>query len=150
MEKANFLNIDLSKLNYAFQAKPLLIGGKAMEYYQLRNAGADIDFVICTQDYQQLAAHYPDHLKDLFGDLGVCIDEFELWQTILLFDYDFLSIGAVEDKTIKIISLEKLLFLKALIISEPKNAQDAKLIVDKIRSIQYGHDQTYDSSYFQR
>ena len=150
MEKVNDLNIDLSKLNYAFQAKPLLIGGKAMEYYQLRNAGADIDFVICVQDYQQLAEQYPDHTQDLFGDLGVCIHEFELWQHILLFDYDFLSIDAVESKTIKIISLEKLLFLKALAISEPKFEQDVKLIVGKIRDIQYGNDQTYDRSYFQR
>ena len=30
------MNIDFSKFNYAFQAKPLLVGGRAMEYYQLR------------------------------------------------------------------------------------------------------------------
>ncbi len=149
METANCLNIDLSKLNYAFQTKPLLIGGMAMEYYQLRNAGADIDFVICTQDYQQLAEQYPEHTKDLFGDLGVCIHEFELWQNILLFGYDFLSVGAVDYETIKIISLEKLLFIKTLAISEPKYEEDVKLIVEKIRNIQYGKDQTYDKSYFQ-
>ena len=40
------LNIDLSKLNFAFRTRPLLIGGKAMEYYGLRKAGEDINFVI--------------------------------------------------------------------------------------------------------
>ena len=40
------MTIELNKLNYQFQYKPLLIGGKAMEYYGLRKAGADIDLVI--------------------------------------------------------------------------------------------------------
>jgi hypothetical protein len=144
------MNIDLSKLNYTFQAKPLLIGGKAMEYYQLRKAGADIDFVIGAHDYQQLAKQYPQNTKDLFGDLGVCIGEFEPWKCILLFEYDFLSIGALELKTTKIVSLEKLLFLKALAIAEPKYEQDIRLIVKKIHNVQYGKDPTYDRSYFQR
>lgn len=69
----NAVNIDLSALNYAFQAKPLLVGGKAMAFYGLRKAGADIDFVISTLDYERLALQYPDHTKDLFGDLCVCV-----------------------------------------------------------------------------
>jgi hypothetical protein len=144
------MNIDFSKLNYAFKVKPLLIGGKAMEYYQLRKAGADIDFVIGSEDYERLAKLYPENTKDLFGDLGVCVHEFEFWKCILLFEYEFLARGAVERETIKIISLEKLLFLKALAISEAKYEQDVRLIVEKIHNIQYGKDATYDSSYFQR
>src|SRR6187401_2615376 len=111
------LNIDLSKLNYAFQTKPLLVGGLAMEYYDLRKAGDDIDFIISAEDYEALANLYPDNKKDLFGDLGVAIHEFELWKCIILFEYDFLSQGAIEEEEIKILSLEKLLFLKALAIS---------------------------------
>ena len=141
--------IDFSKINYAFQAKPLLVGGKAMEYYQLRQAGADVDFVISDQDYAQLAKLYPENTKDLFGDLGVCVHEFEFWKCILLFGYAFLSEGALEQAHIKIISLEKLLFLKALAIAEPKYEQDVRLIVAKIHDIQYGKDPTYDRSYFQ-
>ena len=73
------LNIDLSKLNFAFRTRPLLIGGKAMEYYGLRKAGEDIDFVITAEDYAHLAQMYPEEdLKDLWGDLGVCVDEFEI------------------------------------------------------------------------
>lgn len=143
------MNIDFSKLNYAFQAKPLLVGGRAMEYYQLRKAGADIDFVIASADYEQLAKLYPENTKDLFGDLGVCVHEFEFWKCILLFEYEFLAMGAVEHEAIMIISLEKLLFLKALAISEAKYEQDVRLIVEKIHNIQYGKDATYDRSYFQ-
>ena len=73
------MNIDLSKLNHTFSSKPLLIGGKAMEYYGLRQAGKDIDFVITKADYEQLSQHYPEHLRDLWGDLGVCVYEFEVW-----------------------------------------------------------------------
>lgn len=142
------MDIDLSKLNYTFQTKPLLIGGKAMEYYQLRKAGDDIDFVVTAEDYEHLASLHPENQKDLFGDLGICIYEFELWKSILLFNYEFLATGAVEDETNKIISLEKLLFLKALAISEPKYERDVRLIVDRIQNIQYGKDSVYDKNYF--
>lgn len=33
------MNVDLTKLNFTFQHKPLLIGGKAMEYYDIRKGG---------------------------------------------------------------------------------------------------------------
>jgi hypothetical protein len=144
------LNIDLSKLNYLFQTKPLLVGGKAMAYYQLRKSGPDIDFVVRATDYERLANLYPENTKALFGDLGVCVHEFEFWKCTVLFDYEFLSIGALEQEPFKIVSLEKLLFLKALAISEIKYEQDVRLIVEKIQDIQYGKDTTYDRSYFQR
>jgi hypothetical protein len=142
------MKIDLGKLNYTFQVKPLLVGGLAMEYYGLRKAGDDIDFIVSREDYEGLAKLYPEHKKDLFGDLGVTIYEFELWKCILLFEYDFLSQGAMEEDKIKIISLEKLLFLKALAISEAKYEQDVRLIVEKIHNIQYGKDNTFDREYF--
>jgi hypothetical protein len=142
-------SIDLGKLNYTFHTRPLLVGGLAMEYYGLRTAGDDIDFIVSAEDYEGLAKLYPEHKKDLFGDLGVAIYEFELWKCILLFKYDFLSQGAIEEEEIKIISLEKLLFLKALAISEPKYEQDVHLIVKKIHNIQYGKDGTFDKGYFQ-
>ena len=133
--------IDLTELGYTFSTKPLLIGGMAMEFYGLRPAGRDIDFVITRQDYEGLAVLYPDHLKDLFGDLGVCVGQFEIWMSICLFDYDYLSINALERPDYRIISLEKLLFLKAMGIQVPKYEADLRLIVQKILDIQYGKDQ---------
>jgi hypothetical protein len=118
--------IDLKKLDFEFTSKPLLIGGKAMEHYGLREAGADIDFVITVEDYERLALKYPDHLREIGGDLGVC-----------LFDYQFLSVGAIEQDAYLVISLDRLLFLKALGMEVPKYHRDLELIVEKALQLQY-------------
>jgi len=127
------MEIDLARLSYSFETKPLLIGGKAMEHYGLRPAGADIDFVVTARDYAQLAQRYPEHLKDLWGDLGVCVDVFEIWKSICLFEYDYLSVGALDTGPYLIIALDRLLFLKALAMRVEKYHRDLELIVDKIR-----------------
>jgi hypothetical protein len=129
--------IDLTKLDFEFSSRPLLIGGKAMEYYGLRKAGADIDFVITVEDYERLVLKYPDHLREIGGDLGVCVFEFEIWKSICLFDYQFLSVGAVEQDAYLIISLDRLLFLKALGMKEQKYHKDLELIVDKVLQVRY-------------
>jgi hypothetical protein len=131
------MDVDLAKLNFTFQTRPLLIGGKAMEYYGLRLSGSDIDFVITAVDYQRLSQAYPDHLRDLWGDLGVCVFEFEIWQSICLFDYEFLSAGALDQGEYRIISLEKLLFLKALAMKHEKYHRDLELIVQKFLDDRY-------------
>ena len=66
------MKIDFRPLNYRFHKKPLMIGGKTMEYYGLRKAGADIDFVISERDYQDLVIQYPEQTRDIFGDMGMC------------------------------------------------------------------------------
>ncbi len=76
-------------------------------------------------------------MKDIFGDLGVVKGGFEVWRTIMQFDYDFLSQGAVYIGGYLAISLEKPLFLKALGIKEPKYERDHRLIFDKIIEDQY-------------
>lgn len=136
--------IDLNELNHTFHVRPLLIGGMAMEYYGLRQAGDDIDFVIVQEDYDLLASQYPDNIKDLFGDKGICVGKFELWTTICLFDYAYLSDGAIEKENYSIISLEKLLFLKALAMKEAKYEADLRLVVEKILNIKYGADNLPD------
>jgi hypothetical protein len=131
------MNINLAKLNFTFTTPPLLIGGKAMEYYGLRTSGADVDFVITADDYVRLAQQFPDHLKDLGGDLGVCVYEFEIWKSICLFDYEFLSPGALELDGYRVIALEKLLFLKALGMSVGKYHRDLELIVARLLKDRY-------------
>jgi hypothetical protein len=141
------LDIDLSKLNFQFTSKPLLIGGKAMEYYGLRPSGADIDFVISVEDHARLWQQYPDCHKELWGDYGVCTrvggDELEIWDSICLLDYNALTPGAVDEDDILVISLEKLLLLKALAIRVPKYQKDLELLVDHITRRQY--DSLYSS-----
>lgn len=132
------MDIDFTKLNFNFTSKPLLIGGKAMEYYGLRKTGADIDLVIPCHDHKRLVEKYPDHVKDIYGDIGVCVFGFEIWNQICTFDYGYLKAGAIEKDKILIISLEKLLFLKALALNVPKCRKDLELIVDLILKKAYG------------
>jgi hypothetical protein len=88
--------------------------------------------VITAQDYARLAQQYPEALKDLWGDLGVCVFEFEIWKSICLFDYAFLSPGALEQDGYRVISLEKLLFLKALGMKVDKYHRDLELLVARV------------------
>jgi len=123
------MEINLGILNYNFINKPLLIGGKAMEYYKLRKAGLDIDLVIHNDDHKILKEIYPNNIKDLYGDIGICEFGFEIWNQICTFDYDYLKENAIDEKEHIIISLEKLLFLKALAMEIPKYHKDLELIV---------------------
>ena len=108
-----------------------------MEYYGLRKAGADIDFVISLRDHENLKKLYPEAIKDLYGDIGVCEFEFEIWNQICRFNYEELRVGAIEEEDILIISLERLLFLKTLAIKKEKYYQDVVLLVDEILRRKY-------------
>jgi hypothetical protein len=130
------MHIDLNKLQYSFKKKPLLVGGMAMEYYGLRKSGKDIDLIATQEDVVELIKLYPHRLKNLWGDLGVCPYDFEIWRTINLFDYDYYTEKASEQDNILIISVEKLLVMKALAMKKEKYLEDTKLIVDHILSIQ--------------
>ena len=131
------MKIDLTKLHYPFKSKPLLVGGETKEYYGIRKSGHDTDLIVTNDDYEELAKLYPENLKDLWGDFGVCVFDFEIWKTICLFDYAYLSEKALEKDDYLIISLEKLLFLTALAMNKEKYHKDLELIVKKILEIKY-------------
>jgi len=141
------MKIDFSPLDYKFKTKPLLIGGKAKEYYGIRKSGKDTDLIVTEEDYLNLSQKYPDFKKDLWGDLGVKVKGFEIWKTIVLFYYDFYSKDSIEKEAYKIISLEKLLFMTALAMKEPKYREDLKLTVDKIIELQY---KVFDASKYKK
>lgn len=128
------LDIDLTPLRFTFTTKPLIIGGCAMQYHGLRQAGADIDLVITNDDYQRLARQYPDHRRDLWGDLGVCVHGFEIWRTIALYDYAFWSVGAIEEREWRVMSLERLLYSRVLAMKNAKYRRDLDLIVARLLS----------------
>ena len=131
------MEINLDVLKYNFINKPLLIGGKAMEYYGLRKAGLDIDLVIHNDDHKILKEMYPNNVKDLYGDIGICEFGFEIWNQICTFDYNYLKEDAIEENYFIIISLEKLLFLKALAMEIPKYHKDLELIVKLVLNKAY-------------
>jgi hypothetical protein len=132
------MSIDLSKLDFTFAHKPLLVGGKAMEYYGLRKSGQDIDFILAAEDHKRLVVQYPNHIKDIHGDIGVCEFEFELWNQICMFGYDYLKEGAIEEPDFLVVSLERLLFLKALAMHIPKYHADLELVVGLVLKKAYG------------
>lgn len=131
------MNLSLDELKFTFSSKPLLIGGGAMEFYGLRKAGDDIDWVISHSDHARLSLKYPDHLKDVHGDRGVCEFGFEIWNQICTFDYDNLRQGALEKDAYLVVSLEKLLFLKAIAMRIPKYKRDLELVVELVLKTAY-------------
>ena len=124
--------ISLDQLSVEFSSKPLLIGGAAMEYYGLRSAGEDVDFVLSHEDHVALERKFPDKVKDIHGDRGVCVSGLEFWDQICTFDYFHLRVGATEEDDYLVVSLDRLLFLKALAMEVPKSLNDLELIVGLI------------------
>lgn len=114
----------LSESSLSFSERPIIIGGMAMEYYGMRKSGADIDLVISGDDYIAIAENYPEKRKDLYGDLGVVVNEFEIWRSIALFDYDFFLKDAIELDEVFIVSLDRLLFMRVLAMDVEKYRKD--------------------------
>lgn len=114
--------------NLSFATKPILIGGMAMEYYGMRKSGPDIDLIITNEDYQALAKEYPEQRKDLYGDLGVVVGEFEIWRSIAHLDYDFFKKDAIEKDNIFIISIDRLLWTRVCAIGVEKYRKDLELL----------------------
>lgn len=112
----------------SFQKKPLVIGGRAMEYYGIRKSGADVDLIITDEDYQRLAKQYPDKRKDLYGDLGVTIGEFEIWRSIAHLDYDFFCKDAVDEGEVLVISDDRLLWSRVCAMDVEKYRNDLVLM----------------------
>jgi len=69
--------------------------------------------------------------------LGIIIFNFEFWNTVLAFNYNDLSINAIETENYLVISLEKLVLMKALGMKNPKYYKDLELLVDAIMNRQY-------------
>ena len=118
----------LSENDLSFCVKPIIIGGMAMQYYGMRKAGADIDLIISNGDYQILAEKYPDKRKDLFGDLGVVINEFEIWRSIALIDYDFFKKDAIDEGSVLVVSIDRLLWMRVCAMEVEKYRKDLELM----------------------
>jgi predicted nuclease with TOPRIM domain len=118
----------LASSNLSFAKKPILIGGMAMEFYEMRKAGADIDLIITDDDYQILAEKYSNDRKDLYGDLGIVTGKFEIWRSIAHLDYDFFKKDAIEKENILIVSIDRLLWTRVCAMEEEKYRNDLKLL----------------------
>ena len=126
----------LKNMSAIFTQKPILVGGSAMEYYGLREAGADIDLIICNDDYLLLEKQYHKERKDLYGDLGIVLWPFEIWRSIALLDYDFYKRSAHEYQSILVVSFDQLLFMRVIAREVEKYNNDLELMVEYVYSNQ--------------
>jgi hypothetical protein len=130
MDKNNPLKIiELEKLDVYFEDKPIVIGGMAMEYYGIRKHGDDVDFIVSNRDYKKLESRYRNYRKDRWGDLGVRVNEFEMFRSIWKLDYSYYNVGAIEFDNLKVVSIDMLLRMQVFAMdSEEKNKNDVELI----------------------
>ena len=124
IQVAETVVLKLKENGLLFSKKPIVVGGMAMEYYEMRKSGRDIDLIISNDDYVKLAEKYPEKRKDLYGDLGVVISEFEIWRSIALLDYDFFLKDAVELEDVLVVSLDRLLFMRVCAMDVEKYKKD--------------------------
>jgi hypothetical protein len=142
----------LKENGLVFTKKPIVIGGMAMEYYGMRKSGADIDLVISNEDYLALVEKYPDKRKDIYGDLGLVISEFEIWRSIALLDYDFFLKDAVDEGSLFMVSLDRLLFMRVCAMEVEKYKKDLitmkEYYYEHFRNKEFLHEaETHISSY---
>ncbi len=122
-------------INYKFKYPPILIGGKAMEYYKLRKTGHDIDYIIHKYDYNRLSKIYepnsymPEQTPGITYRGGKIDIDFFL--NLYQFDYQYLKKKAVKDNKSLVISKDDLILVKSMTAFDKKNKRIGKLTVKK-------------------
>jgi hypothetical protein len=128
-EEYNMEIIKLNKLGITFEEKPIIVGGMAMEYYGLRKRGDDIDFIVVNCDYLKLEKLYRDCRKDIWGDFGVKVQEYELFRSMWRFDYSYYNANSIECEQYKIVSIDMLFRMKVFAMNAgEKHVKDVELI----------------------
>lgn len=139
--------------HYQFIEPPILLGGIAMKYYDLRDCGHDLDMMISNTDKNNLLKlGYPLNLfggqteRDVDSTFSNIMNlDLDLVITLNQYDYDFFRLRAQNfpnNKDLLIISLEDLLLTKifAQTYSDlEKHSQDVKLIIEGIEKRNYPH-----------
>jgi len=139
--------IRIERLHYQFIDKPLIVGGLAMEYYGLRKHGDDVDFIITDRDYQNLKRKYPKNRKDVWGDFGLAIQDFELFRSMYKFDYSYYTQGSIALGDFLIVGIDMLFRMKiyAMYAGE-KHRED----VDRLRGFFDKNQNQKYASYMER
>lgn len=122
-------SVNPEKLGIVFDDKPILVGGAAMEYYGIRKRGDDYDFIVSARDYRKLEAKYRDRRKDMWGDFGVRVGEFELFRSMYKFDYSYFDSGSIELERVKVVSIDILFRMQVFAMgSGEKRKRDVELL----------------------
>jgi len=160
--------VNLNRIDYEFEQKPLLVSGMAMLYYGLRKSSKDIDLIVSEKDHKNLALYlkekgkivkerYHSGYKDtplfvnLHGDHGILIYEFEIWDKIMKYDYEYLKESAVKEKEFLVIGLKKLLFLCTMRGAyKQRYLDDAVLIAKKMSEERYKNFDPQKDNYWEK
>lgn len=138
----------LKLTNYKFKHKPLVVGGLAMEYYNIRKSGHDYDYIVSPSDWKILKKLHPTKINLFGGETETDVDStinlkdanVDLISTLFQYKYNFLKKDAIHKDTYLIISLDKLLLTKtlgAVFNNHSKSIRDQKKIVQKIVELNY-------------
>lgn len=143
----------LKSCNYKFSKTPILVGGLALEYYNIRKSGHDADFMICDEDWQILKKIHPEKINLFGGDKESDVDAtinlkkecVDLIKTLYQFNYNYFINNCIEhnldeNNNIQIMSIRDLLFVKTLAAdynNDKKSQIDKKLIMNFIVNIKY-------------
>jgi hypothetical protein len=123
------LRLDLSPLGYRFEDKPILVGGGAMQHYGLRERGDDLDFIVSARDYAALEAGHRDCRKDIWGDFGLRIGEYELFRSMYKFDHPYFDAGSSDLGDYKVVSIDMLFRMQVFAMgSGEKRRRDVELL----------------------
>ena len=142
------INNYLKKIKYNFKKKPLIVGGYALQYYDIRKAGHDIDMIVSPNDWKELKKLYPKKInlfggkteKDIDATINLKKEKIDLISTLYQHNYNDLVKGAINKDKYKILSLEKLLYIKtidAVFKNTKKSKKDQNLIVHDIVKKKY-------------
>ena len=145
---------------YTFLDKPILLGGTAMQYYNLRQTGHDLDMMISKRDKNNLIKK--GYQLNLFGgkketDVDSTFTNIEnldldLVITLNQYDYEYFKREAKPVKghnNLLVMSLEDLLITKVFAQkydTRPKHKKDVQLIIQGIE-IQQGYDPVKEKGY---
>lgn len=138
---------------YTFLDKPILLGGMAMQYYNLRESGHDLDIMISKRDKDELLEK--GYKLNLFGGKTESevdatftnIENLDLDLVITLnqYDYEFFKRDSKlleGNYNLLVISIENLLITKIFAKHYSpleKHEEDVKLIIKGIEKIKYPH-----------
>lgn len=123
-------------LPITFLLKPLLITGKAMQYYGLRPEH-ESTFLVPKPEFERLWAAIPEgHLTTGQNEKGVRLGTMIFYVKLFGFSYYDLEIEAMEERDYFVLHIEFLLFLNTVtLIHHPENQQarrDVLLLLERL------------------
>jgi hypothetical protein len=114
-------------LGHTFLLKPLLVAGKAMEYYGLR-PGNDYDFLIPRDEFRSLRTTFPKEvITSTFGDGRIQIGDYTFYESQFGFSYFHLERDAIDRQDYLVAHPGFLLFLSTMRLIHERDHHQARV-----------------------